>query len=70
MKKKTLAILDHLPIIGEVIKMREEVVWWCSPFMEWYWNEPEAEPVRQWCKDHPDEVLTCKILRELSGKNK
>lgn len=70
MRQRTFRILDHLPIIGSTIKRHAGVVWWCSPFREWYFNDPEAEPVRKWAEKHPDEALTNKILHEILKNSK
>lgn len=70
MKLKTLRILNHLPILGKMIKRWEGVIIPGSWFLEWYFNDPEAAPVREYAKKHPDEVLTNTLIRDILDKNK
>ena len=70
MKQRTLRILDHLPIVGNIVKKRAGVVLFGSQFLEWYWNDPEARPLHEFGKEHPDEVLTYKLMHEILNNAK
>ena len=67
-------ILEYIPIIGKLIRRtkfdpKEDIIWG-SYFLEWYLNDNEAAPVREWAKQHPNQKLTQSIIRDILAKNK
>ena len=65
MKKKAYNILSRIPFISTYIKYVVcDPTFTCSPFLV----SESADVLREWALNHPDEVITRKIGREILAK--